>query len=78
MVKIRDNVYQIKHSELGSPTDRGWCEIAGEGKVLLDAADVNFINTMRDRGYEPVFTISRAPAMGGEFVVIARQWNNHV
>jgi hypothetical protein len=79
MKQIRENVYQVTHSELGRPSHRGWIDLKDDaGRLLLDAADVHFIQEMTGQGYDPTFFVSRSPAMGGHFVVVSRQWNNRV
>jgi hypothetical protein len=78
MKQIRDNVFQVSHGELGRPMDKGWLKLPESGKLLLDAADIHFINEMVAQGYEPTFFISRSPVMGNEFVVISRQWNDRI
>lgn len=76
MTQIRENVYQLTHGELGRPTEKGWVEVPGGGKLLVDDADVRFFTVMSGRGYEPTIFISRSPVMGGEYVVVARQWSD--
>ncbi|MGV3616943.1 MAG: hypothetical protein ACO1SV_16575 [Fimbriimonas sp.] len=78
MKQIRENVFQVTHSELGKPSDKGWLDLPESGKLLLDAADMHFIREMTLQGYEPTFFISRSPVMGGEFVVVSRQWNDRI
>lgn len=77
MKQIRDNVFQVTYSEIGRPPERGWVKIP-EGKLLLDAADMHFIQKMSAGGYEPTFFVSRASAMGNEFVVVSRQWADQI
>lgn len=83
MKQIRENVYEITHADLGRPSERGWMTIPAStdglsGKLLLDDADIRFVKEMSAQGYEPTFFVSRSPVMGGEFVVVARQWNNRI
>jgi len=78
MKQIRDNVYQVTYSELGRPEDKGWVKLPDDGRLLLDAADMHFIEEMTEQGYEPTFFVSRSPVMGGQFVVVSRQWNDRI
>lgn len=78
MKSIRENVFQVTYTELGNPFERGWVDLKGEGRLLLDEADIRFIREMKEQGYEPNFFISRSDIMGGDFIVVARQWNNRV
>ena len=36
MKQIRDNVFQVTHSELGRPMDKGWLKLPESGKLLLE------------------------------------------
>lgn len=74
MTAIRDNVYQVTHSELGRPSDHGFYDVQGGGQLLIDAADVRYIRETTALGYEPVFFISRTTALGNDYVVVGRQW----
>lgn len=78
MKQIRENVFQVTFTEIGKPPQRGWTKVPGGGKLMLDAADMNFIEKMSAGGYEPTFFVSRAAAMGNEFVVVARQWADEI
>jgi len=78
MTQIRDNVFQVTHTELGKPFEKGWVNLPSEGKLLIDDADVRFIQVMSASGYEPTFFVSRAPTMGGEYVVVSRQWSTRI
>lgn len=83
MKQIRENVYMVTHADLGRPSEKGWMSIPASnpgmtGKLLLDEADMRFVKEMSAQGYEPTFFVSRSPVMGGEYVVVARQWNNRI
>lgn len=74
MTAIRDNVFQVTHSELGHPFEHGFYDVAGGGQLLIDEADVRYIREAQRAGYEPVFFISRTTALGNDYVVVGRQW----
>lgn len=80
MTTIRENIFRVTYAELGKPTERGFVDVPsdvpGGGQVLIDAADLNYIQKMRSAGYEPVFHISRTKAFSGDFVVVGRQWKS--
>jgi len=72
MKQIRDNIFEISHTELGSPDEYGRYKVEGLGTVHIDIADVRYIADHKSQGYEPTFFVSRAPAMNNDFVVVAR------
>jgi len=74
MIAIRDNVFQVTHTELGKPADHGFYDVEGGGKLLIDAADVRYIRQALAEHYEPIFFISRTAALGDDYVVVGRQW----
>jgi hypothetical protein len=71
--QIRDNIFEVTFSELGSPKKKGDIKLDGLGTVIIDVADLNYVTTMRELGYEPKFFISRSEKLGGRYVVVARQ-----
>jgi hypothetical protein len=73
MQQIRDNIWQVPLSEIGDPQDRGYFKVKGLGEVLIDQADLRYIDEMKALGFEPMFHVSRSEALNGAFVVIARQ-----
>ena len=73
MTTIRANVFQVSHSELGNPTDKGVVTLPEGGLLHLNDADTRYITDHKAKGYEPVFFISKSDVMGGDFVVVARQ-----
>ncbi|MDX2065045.1 MAG: hypothetical protein SFX74_04820 [Fimbriimonadaceae bacterium] len=73
MQTIRPNIIEISDTELGHPLEKGVVKVPDLGTVILDDADWNYITTHRAMGYEPVFFVSRAPAMGNDWVVVARR-----
>ena len=73
MKQIRDNIFQVTYSELGSPKKRGDFKLNGLGTVMFDVADLNYVETMTGLGFEPTFFVSRSEAMGGRYVVVSRQ-----
>lgn len=73
MTQIRENIFRVSLSELGSPEDRGYYAVEGLGEVLIDQADLRYIGEMQALGYEPVFHVSRSAALNGAFVVVGRQ-----
>ena len=74
MTAIRDNVFQVTHTELGKPSAHGFYDVEGGGQLLIDAADVRYIREALADHYEPTFFISRTTALGNDFVVVGRQW----
>lgn len=73
MTQIRENIYRITLDELGDVQDRGYFKVEGLGEVLMDQADLRYINEMKTLGYEPIFHVSKSAALNGAFVVISRQ-----
>ncbi len=74
MTQIRPNIFQVTHSELGSPNDKGALALPdGQGVLHLNDADTNYIARHSSQGYEPTFFISKSEEMGGDFVVVGRQ-----
>lgn len=73
MKQIRDNIFQVTFSELGSPKKKGDVKMNGLGTVMVDVADLNYADKMATQGLEPTFFVSRSEAMGGRFVVVSRQ-----
>jgi hypothetical protein len=74
MRQIRDDLYEITFTDLGSPAATGYYPVDGLGEVLIDAADVRYIQEHQELGYEPTFFVRRSPALKGAFTVTARQW----
>jgi hypothetical protein len=73
MKQIRENIWQVTYSELGQPDSRGYYKVESLGEVLMDQADLRYIDEMNSAGYEPVFHVSRSAALNGGYVVVARQ-----
>ena len=74
MNQIRENIFQVSHSELGKPLVKGFYPVPTAGaNVLLDEADVRYIREYLDRGYEPSFFIKKSVALQGAFTVVGRQ-----
>jgi len=73
MKQIRENIFQVTFTELGKPANRGSVQLEGLGEVLLDFADMRYINDMVGLGYEPSFFVSRSEPLKGRFVVVGRQ-----
>ncbi|MFY7882710.1 MAG: hypothetical protein ACOVR6_10485 [Fimbriimonas sp.] len=73
MTQIRENIYMVSVDELGDPQDRGYFLVEGLGEVLIDQADLRYIQESRSAGYEPIFHVSKSDALAGAFVVVARQ-----
>ncbi len=73
MTQIRENIFRVTVDELGNPPDRGYYAVDGLGEVLIDQADLRYIEEMETLGYEPIFHVSRSKALNGAFVVVGRQ-----
>jgi hypothetical protein len=73
MKQIRDNIWQVSYDDLGQPRDRGYCAVSDLGEVLMDQADLRYIQEMKDSGYEPIFHVSKSKALNGAYVVVGRQ-----
>ncbi len=74
MTAIRDNIFRVEHSELGNPRDRGFFDLPNGARLLIDQADLRYIQEAKSEGYEPAFFISRTHAFDNDFVVVGRQW----
>jgi len=72
MKQIRENVFQLTFEELGRPEEKGAYDVENLGTVYLDVADMRYITEHTALGHEPVFFVSRSPAMGNNFVVVSR------
>jgi hypothetical protein len=70
--QIRPNIYEVTYTELGQPDEYGVYSVDGLGNVHMDLADLRYIGDQIAHGYEPIFFVSRAPAMNNEFVVVSR------
>jgi hypothetical protein len=74
MKQIREKIFQVDHSELGKPLDKGYYPVPNTGaSVLIDEADVRYIREYLDRGYEPSFFITKSVALQNAFTIIGRQ-----
>jgi hypothetical protein len=73
MKQIRPNIWEITYAELGSPPDKGPVDVEGVGRVYLDIADMRYVREHLSKGFDPLFFVSRSPAMGNGFVVVSRQ-----
>jgi hypothetical protein len=73
MRRVRENIFEVTYHELGQPEEGGVYEVAGLGEVFLDVADLRYIGEAKSGGYAPTFFVSRTPAMGSYFTVVARQ-----
>ncbi|HLO99662.1 MAG TPA: hypothetical protein VK171_13785 [Fimbriimonas sp.] len=73
MTQIRENIWQVTYDDLGHPPARGYYQVEGLGEVLIDQADLHYINETHAKGYEPVFHVSRSKALNNAFVVVGRQ-----
>ena len=71
--QIRENIFQITYSELGKPPVKGPVIVDGFGEVMLDEADIRYIETSQTQGYEPTFFVSKSGPLQGRFVVVGRQ-----
>ncbi len=68
-VEIVGKRFLVTYKELGEPKRKGDYKVAGLGTVVLDDADIYYINTNED----PKFYVKRSRALGPEaFVVISR------
>jgi hypothetical protein len=72
MRQIRPNIFRVSYSELGRPEEKGPVEVGNFGTVILDIADIRYIQEQLALGLEPIFFVSRSAAMGNQFVVISR------
>ena len=73
MKQIRDNIWQVTYSDLGDPNARGYYKVADLGEILMDQADIRYINEMEAQGFEPIFHVSKSKALNGALVVVGRQ-----
>jgi hypothetical protein len=73
MKQIRDNIFEVTYSDLGKPGKKGDVAVKGFGTVMLDVADLRYIDDMKVLGYEPTFFVSRSAPLGGRYVVVSRQ-----
>ncbi len=74
MTQIRENIFHITDTDLGSPRDTGYATVEGLGEVLIDAADKRYIDEALAAGVEPSFFVSKSDALKGAYVVVSRQW----
>ncbi len=72
MTQIRENVFQVTYAELDKPRAKGYYPVPGGGELLLDEADIRYVDEYLERGFEPSFFIKRSAALRGAFVVVAR------
>ncbi len=70
--RIRERIWEVGYAELGEPFERGYYPVADLGEVLIDQADVRYIELMKREGYEPRFFVSPSPALGDAYVVVSR------
>lgn len=73
MKQIRENIWQVTHTDLGLADYKGYFKVEGLGEIMLDQADLRYIEEMNAAGYEPTFHVSRSPALNNAFVVVGRQ-----
>ncbi len=73
MKQIRPNIFEVTFSEIGSPIEHGPLKLESGDILHFDLADLRYAKTHAESGYEPTYFISRSPAMGNDFVVVARQ-----
>jgi hypothetical protein len=71
--QIRENIFQITYTELGKPPVKGPVIVESFGEVMLDEADMRYIVTSHNQGYEPTFFVSKSAPLKGRFVVVGRQ-----
>jgi hypothetical protein len=74
MKQIRENIYEVTFTDLGQPKKKGYFNVEGLGKVMLDEADLRFLTEVSEKGFEPTWHVSRSAALKGAFVVVSRQW----
>ena len=72
MKQIRENIWEVGYAELGEPFEKGYYAVPDLGEVMLDQADVRYIEGMKEVGYEPRFFVSPSPAINA-YVVVSRQ-----
>jgi len=72
MKQVRPNIFEVTFEELGHPDEYGVYPVEGLGNVHIDIADIRYIEQQMKAGYQPVFFVSRAPAINNEFVVVSR------
>lgn len=72
MTRVRENVFLVEYAELGEPFERGYYPVADLGEVLIDQADVRYIEGMKALGHTPRFFVAKEPVLHG-YVVVARQ-----
>ncbi len=73
MKQIRENIWQVTFEDLGRPFEKGYYEVSGLGEVMLDQADIRYIDEQKAHGFDPIFHVSRSPALNNAFVVVGRQ-----
>ena len=73
MKQIRDNIWQVSYADLGEPSARGYYKVENLGEVLMDQADIRYIDEMQSKGFEPIFHVSKSKALNGALVVVGRQ-----
>ncbi len=73
MNQIRPNIYQVTFAEIGSPVEHGPLKLENGETLHFDLADMRYAKAHAESGYEPTYFISKSAAMGGDFVVVARQ-----
>ncbi len=72
MKRIRENIWEVGYSELGEPFEKGYYAVPDLGEVMLDQADVRYIEGMQRQGYEPRFFVSKSDTLNA-YVVVSRQ-----
>lgn len=73
MKQIRANVFEVTHTELGHPVEKGTIKAPDGLPLHLNDADVRYIEVHSAAGYEPTFFVSRSEALGGDWIVVGRQ-----
>ena len=74
MTTIRDNVFRVTLSEFDEPKEKGFYKLPDGGLLMIDQADLRYIEMAKGDGYEPTFFVSRTKALANDYVVIGRQW----
>lgn len=73
MKQIRDNIFEVTFDDLGKPEKKGYYKVSGLGEVMLDMADVRYIQETLGKGSVPTFFVSRSQALKGACVVVSRR-----
>lgn len=70
--RIRENIWEVGYAELGEPFEKGYYAVPDLGEVMLDQADVRYIEGAKRAGYEPRFFVSKSDALAA-YIVVSRQ-----